>query len=124
LFFPQKFLGKKCSLHKNDRMNKKPFNLKNTLDWSETLSIVEKNTNLMNQIKFISKSFESVISLYDSSNVVTRVCEKDFFINQPLLPVISTELQKYFEPFENSFTISITATPNQTHFLKALLLNL
>jgi hypothetical protein len=64
----------------------------------------------MNLIRLASESFQRIISLCDLPNVTIRVCEKDFFINQSLLPFISTELQKYFEDFdefETPFTISI-----------------
>jgi hypothetical protein len=58
-------------------------------------------------MRLTSESFERVIALCDLPNVIIRVCEKDFFINQSILPFISTELQKYFNEFETPFTISI-----------------
>jgi hypothetical protein len=61
-------------------------------------------------MRFTSESFERVIALCDLPNVIIRVCEKDFFINQSILPFISIELQKYFEEseeIETPFTISI-----------------
>jgi hypothetical protein len=99
-------------------MSQKVFKLKNNLSWSESLSIVEKKSSdfckqycfywfysihqfnfkkfkknnkiLINQIKLILESFERVISLSDLTIGVIPVCEKDFFIDQSLLPFIST----------------------------------
>jgi hypothetical protein len=55
-----------------------------------------------------SESFQRVIGLYDLPNVVIRICDKDFFINQTILHFISPELNNYFSKYDDPFTVAAT----------------
>jgi hypothetical protein len=70
----------------------------------------------MKQFKFTSESFHRVIALCDLPDLIIRVCEKDFFINQSILPVIFPILEKYYSKSEYLFTISIN-NDNQSNSL-------
>jgi hypothetical protein len=61
----------------------------------------------MKPVRLTSESFGRVITLCDAPNVVIRVCGRDFHINQPILPFISTELEKHFATSSEYFIVSL-----------------
>jgi hypothetical protein len=48
----------------------------------------------MKAVRLTSGAFGRVIALWDLPNAAIRVCDKDFHINQAILPFISTELEQ------------------------------
>jgi hypothetical protein len=74
----------------------------------------------MKSINFLSESFKRVVALCDLPNVVIRVCDKDFFINQSILPFISQKLKNYFFEFEEPFIISITEDDKSNSLFKSV----
>jgi hypothetical protein len=61
----------------------------------------------MKTVGLTSESFRRVVALCDAPNVAIRVCEKDFYINQSILPFISTELETHFLHSRNPFIVSL-----------------
>jgi hypothetical protein len=61
----------------------------------------------MKTVRLTSESFGRVIALCDSPNAAIRVCWKDFFINQTILPFISIKLENHFVHSKKPFIVSL-----------------
>jgi hypothetical protein len=62
---------------------------------------------LMKFVCLTSEALARVTALCDLPNVAIRVCGKDFFINQSILPFISTELEQHFTKYDTPFIVSL-----------------
>jgi hypothetical protein len=62
----------------------------------------------MNTTQLLQETLRTVVALYDLPDVAIRVCGKDFYIIQAILPLIWGQFEQYLAKTDTPFIVSLT----------------